>query len=285
MKEISNLQIFTITDIHVGNGLIPSKDTLKYTKQYLMDEIKIIQQSDIFLLTGDMVDKLLYTNSKEYNDLVELMHYICSLCDKLNLTLIYIEGTPLHEMGQMLNIYKEMKRVYPELDFRFHDDINVYEYHKDGEVMRYLTVPDQMASSDDELYSKVMGTIRKAGLKKVDFIFSHTEYEEALRYPAVGVKSTALWSNLVNYYVVNGHIHYHSIRDSVITTGALNFMTHGDDEVKGGVVITLKNFIHSYKFIPTKHFTKFKTLSITQGDYQPIVESIKKLFVLMKPST
>ena len=178
----------------------------------------------------------------------------------------------------MLNIYKEMKRVYPELDFRFHDDINVYEYHKDGEVMRYLTVPDQMASSDDELYSKVMGTIRKAGLKKVDFIFSHTEYEEALRYPAVGVKSTALWSNLVNYYVVNGHIHYHSIRDSVITTGALNFMTHGDDEVKGGVVITLKNFIHSYKFIPTKHFTKFKTLSITQGDYQPIVESIKKLF-------
>lgn len=268
--------IFSITDLHMGNNIVKSDVMLRNYTSFLRDNMEVISKSDVFLITGDLTDSLLYTNSQAYKDTLSLMMHISRICVKLDLVLIYLEGTPSHEARQMENIHHTITNMFTELEFRYH---NTLSYHTLPKLdMTYITVPDNISIDDEALFRDTLGLMRNEDKKKVDFIFSHQEYEEILSYPSVGIKSTALWSNLVNYYIINGHIHQFSLRDKVITTGALDFITHGDEELKGGVLITVDNSIAKFRHIKTKHYTKFKTLILDDDNLESIVNKIYKLF-------
>ena len=274
--ELKDIRIFSISDLHIGHPRVKSDVMYINYINYLNDNLDIISKCDVFLIDGDITDSLLYTNSPEYKDLIKLMLAISNMCSKYNLILIYLDGTPSHEMNQIGNVIYMVKETYPKLELYHHTSIEYNHITKLG--LRYIAVPDQSAVDDNALYTKVTTLLRKNNLSKVDFIFTHTQYEEAVLYPTVGVKSTALWSNLVNYYIINGHIHYHSIRDSVVTVGALDFHHHGDEELKGGVYVQVKNYIKSVKHIPTKHYTKFKTIIVRDENIKSTIDTIYKLF-------
>lgn len=274
--ELEKVKIFCISDLHFGHPTVKAETMYGNYKKYLLDNMELILNSDIFSITGDITDSLLYTNSMEYGFFQKFIMDISRMCNRLNKILIYTYGTPSHEMEQMNNMSKLIRDEYPDLEYYYHTTIE-YNYIESLK-MSYIAVPDQSAPTDDELYSKVSSLLREKGLRKVDFLFTHTDYEEAVIYPTVGVKSTALWSNLVNYYVINGHIHYHSIRDSVVTVGALEHMVHGDDEIKGGVYITIKNYLKSAKHIPTRHFSIFKTLTATDDNRTSVINKIKSIY-------
>ena len=251
-------KIFQITDLHFGNKIVKADVMFKNYTSFLNDNRTTIASSDIFLLTGDIPDSLLYSNGEAYNYMIKFMLHVASICVKYNIIMIYLEGTPLHEMAQMKVVSSIITDAYPELEYRYHNELALHTLEKYD--MTYITIPDQITKDDETLFLGVRKLLRANNLSKVDFMFTHTSYEEAIKYADDKTKSTKVWSNMVSKFILNGHIHQYSFHNKVITCGALDFICHGDTETKGGMFIKVINNSAVPKFIVNKHVTTFLTI-------------------------
>ena len=253
-----NAKIFQITDLHFGNKIVKADVMYKNYTSFLNDNRTTIASSDIFLLTGDIPDSLLYSNGEAYSYMVKFMLHVAGICVKHNLTMIYLEGTPLHEMSQMKVVSSIITDAYPDLEYRYHNDLAFHTLEKYD--MTYITVPDQITKDDETLFLGVRKLLRANNVSKVDFMFTHTSYEEAIKYADDKTKSTKVWSNMVDKLILNGHIHQYSFHNKVITCGALDFICHGDTETKGGLFVKVIDNSAVAKFIPNKHVSTFLTI-------------------------
>lgn len=253
-------KLLFISDKHIGNKRNPSQRMVKGIKSLFEGLKDRFKEIDAIVDLGDSSDRLLNTNSIEYRDYLDIHLYIASLCVKYNMDYIYLYGTPLHEMNQFDTIYHLIKRVYPTLNIYLLKDIEIFHYERLN--LNILTIPDEVIKDNRELESRVENLIKRNGLNSVDLILSHTIYKHHIDIPLPNIRDPDLFLSKLGEdgFLLNGHIHTHSIyKSKLITVGSTDRIAHNEEEDKGIGILHINHPLSYYEFIPNRDALKFIT--------------------------
>lgn len=212
------------------------------------DEIESIKNSlnapeikpNVLIIAGDLFDHLLLPNTKEYLAIVGFFLWLIRFCEKYDIILRILEGTPSHDHKQssIIDVLVNSTKVKISSKYVATMEIEVIEKYD----ISILYIPDKFLPSHTDIYLAAKKLMALHGFDKVDFIVMHGAFEDQL--PAnCGIKThnTDLYSELCNYYVLSGHIHKHCIRKKIVSIGSHTRMIHGEEEDKGYVRIKLNS--------------------------------------------
>ena len=81
-----DLNIVSVSDIHVGASSTPSDLIVENFKKYVLPDVEESNDIDILFLVGDLLDEALMYSSHASMCAEFLMHYILKVCAKRNIT-------------------------------------------------------------------------------------------------------------------------------------------------------------------------------------------------------
>lgn len=251
MKPIKAL---TISDKHIGNNRNPARRMVKNIKETIGKlSIEELDELDFLIDLGDSTDSLLSTRSEDYGAALEIHLHLARTCVDHNITYLYLMGTPLHEMGQFFIIEKAMREAYPRLKMRIYSDIGIDRLEEYD--LNILHIPDEIIK-DNELYEARVNELTEG--VKVDLILTHTIYDHQLNFKLPSLRSSEFILSKTEGYVLNGHVHTHSIKDRLITVGSSDRISHGEEEEKGlGLLSFNYSDLDYYKFIKNDNALTF----------------------------
>lgn len=225
------------SDLHLAvNGLDIENEIADL--QYSLESSEI--KPNILFFPGDLFDHLLLPNTKEYLAIVGFLIWVLKFCEKYNITLRVLEGTPSHDHKQCLIMDTLFEYIKPRIPYRYFTTMSVEVIEEYG--ISVLYIPDKFLPSHTDIYIAAKELMALHGFDKVDYIIMHGAFEDQL--PAncgISTHNTDLYSELCNYYVLSGHIHKHFIRKKIVSVGSYTRMIHGEEEDKGYVRIVMKS--------------------------------------------
>jgi hypothetical protein len=279
MKSIINYLV--LSDIHLGHNTNKTEQIIENLKKYLVENHKLFKQLNIIFLAGDIFDKLLTNNSKEYLLAMEWLTELVLYCSTNNIKLRILEGTPSHDWRQSKLINSLITKLSIDIDFKYIDTIhieNIPEYN-----LNVLYIPDEYKHDAHDTYEDVKKLLIENNLVQVDIAIMHGQFNYQL--PMVKLKSShdeSLYLDIVKYYIHIGHIHTPSIFDRILAQGSFDRLAHNEEEDKGGIFVKLiKDRESEFIFVRNKHAMLFKTYTYTDTDIEAILNDVdKKIYKL-----
>lgn len=262
MKEIKKL---FISDIHFGKkGIRPIDDMLE--KLFLSNNDSFVKL-DYIILSGDYFDCLLDLNSKYAKAGIESLFMIGGFCERHNIKLRILEGTPSHDRRQISTFNTLIPRLLPNLDYKYIDDIEVV-VETDHTC---LYIPDEIRSTVIDSYNEILEIMKSEKINMFDSCVMHGAFNHSLGFG----DETTLWNEekmlgIVKGYIVCGHIHTHQTFSRIITPGSFTRLSHGQEEPKG-VIYTIEGEVPIIKFIENKEANTFNTYKIKSETYPDLI--------------
>lgn len=264
LKERSSrgVNILSTGDVHLGHQRTPTYHILDVIKKYIInDNLKY----DILVINGDFFDRLLYFFSDVVYEICEVFNILLDYCAHYNVKIRAVKGTPLHDWNQMLVLVTLNRARTVKVDVKYIDTLTFEIIEPFGISVIYI--PDEYNENSLDTYKEVKDLIRKNNLTKVDFIFIHDGFDYQLPMDKNAHNAKA-YSDLVNYYVVESHIHTHSRRYNIWAIGSLDRLKHGEEEAKGFAMFHLKNGKCKGVFIENKDAKIYKTVDAKGCDLE-----------------
>lgn len=259
-----------ISDIHFGHRINKVSNIGNNLKMFLMDYKKILEDIDTLFIAGDLFDTFLPNYSNTYLTAINYIIEIIQYCRDNKIRLRILEGTPSHDWKQAKSIFKIIKDLNFDIDFKYIDDLYI---EKIGNKY-VLYIPDEYKETGEETYKDVLKLLRKNNLEKVDIGIFHGSFKYQL---PIDLKCSFIeedFIKIVKEYIHIGHIHSYSTYKNIIANGSFDRLAHGEEEDKGGVIVDLDN--HSFLFLVNKRSMIFKTLDYTNIDLDKINLEFKK---------
>ena len=264
--------ILTLSDIHYGKSDVTKKIASSIVSFFIKNK-KELSKLYAIVLTGDVFDKMLTTNSLDYKIALSNISFIVSFCRRHNIKLRVLEGTPSHDNKQMSTVSSLIQEI-GDIDYKYIDTLSI-EYI-DGMTWMYL--PDKYKDSGEEIQQAIIDKLKEHNLAKVDIIFAHGNF--AYQLP-VKIKSTLdenFFLSITNYYIVIGHIHNRSIWLRIIAPGSFQRLEHNQEIDKGAVLLIIGKTIDdsSFKFMINEEAMKYDTIDLLDLDVKDSYKKIKK---------
>jgi DNA repair exonuclease SbcCD nuclease subunit len=269
------IKYLVLSDIHLGHNTNKVQEIIENLRKYLVENHKIFKQLDIVFLAGDIFDKLLSNHSKEYIMAIEWLTELILYCGGNNIKLRILEGTPSHDWKQSKLINTVLNKLNINVDFKYIDTLYI-ETMTDLNLS-ILYVPDEYKHDASETYLEVLNLLKENNLSKVDIAIMHGQFNYQL--PMIKLKSSHdedLYLDIVKYYISIGHIHTPSVFDRIIAQGSFDRLAHGEEEDKGGILITLNKNRPEFMFIKNKHAKVYKTFTYKTSDVEYIIKALSK---------
>jgi len=260
-----------LSDIHLGHEQNKTNTIIENLKKYFDVNEELFSKLDMIVITGDIFDKLLPSNSQEYMLANMWLTDLVLFCVRYNIILRVLEGTPGHDWKQAKLINGIISKLNLSIDFKYIDTLYIEENSKLGISM--LFIPDEYKSTAKETLEDVKALLKEKKLDKVDLTFIHGQFNYQL--PMVKLKSSHTeeeYLKLTKYYISIGHIHKRSNLDRILAPGSFDRLAHNEEEPKGGYYITIYKNDMEYFFIENKNAKPFLTFTYDEVD----VERIKK---------
>lgn len=259
------MRIIILGDLHLG---LHNKTEKLVSNLILFFQKKNTPIPDMIVVNGDMYDRLLSTNSRDYRLVVGFISFLINYCIKNNIILRVLEGTPSHDNLQMLSLEDMISEF--KIDYKFITSIQVEYMSKFDKHILY--VPDKMAESGLEIQSMVSKVMNDSALSKVDIACMHGNFQYQLPIVLKSSLDEGFFLSIVRYYIVINHIHMRSVWERIIAPGSFDRLEVNQESDKGAVLIVLGEDIDSseYHFLSNPDAMRYDTidvlkLSIKQG--------------------
>lgn len=256
MKDIKYL---VLSDIHLGHRNNKTLDIVNNLIYYFKVNNKLFKTLDIIFLAGDVFDRLLSTNSEEYLLAVEWLSSLISYCKLNNIKLRLLEGTPSHDWKQSKVVTTILQRLDINIDFKYIESVSIEKMSDLG--INILYIPDEANHKATDTLDEVSELLVKNNLSQVDIAIMHGQFNYQLPILLECSHDENSYLDIVKYYISIGHVHTASVFKRILAEGSFDRLTHGEEEDKGGMVITIGDD-PSFEFIVNKKAKIFKTLDV-----------------------
>lgn len=260
MRKVKYL---VLSDIHLGHKNNKTHEIVANLIQYFKTNLKLFRQLDVIFLAGDVFDRLLSTNSEEYVLTVEWLTSVVMFCKTHNIKLRLLEGTPSHDWKQSRAVTKVIQTLGVDIDFKYIETLSIEKMDDLG--ISILYVPDEVHHNASDTLTEVGELLVKHNLSQVDIAIMHGQFNYQLPIVLECSHDENSYLDIVKYYISIGHIHTPSVFKRILAQGSFDRLTHGEEENKGGMVITLDDE-PSFEFIVNKGAKTFKTLDVKNLD-------------------
>lgn len=252
------LNMLIVGDIHLGHRTTPTLRTLQALYALLPNTTET-RQLDYFIIEGDLFDRLL-TNNYEYLSAIQTwMIWLLVQCQKNEIALRVLEGTPSHDMKQPKAFVTFNEAYHIGCDLLYVDDLFIERNERHGITFLYL--PDEWTSPIENCYIAAQRLLHEHKLTQVDYAIMHGAF--AYQLPTgMGIPTHDMesWLSLVRYHIFIGHHHDHSQYDRIIAAGSLDRGKHGEEGDKGYIRYTLTEEGAQIRFITNQTAMIYKTI-------------------------
>lgn len=280
---MNNYTILSVSDIHLGHKRNSTLEIVKNLNKYITNE-KCMVGIDLMFIAGDLFDSQLSLDSEDVGLIDRWISKLLKLCQKHNVTLRVLEGTPSHDRNQSKRflIIKDILQDHIDVDVKYIDCLSV-EYIERFNI-NVLYVPDEWNHSTDLTFKEAKEVIYSKGIEKVDYAVCHFTFDHQLPAHVKNIPkhNRVEYESLVNNLIFVGHIHQHSIKGKTIAHGSFDRLSHGEEEAKGFVKAHISNKNKTIiEFIENKEAKLFKTFDAFDENiddvYRRIDSKINKL--------
>ena len=265
-----------LPDMHNGHPRVKPAKLHDHLMEFVYPKLEDIQ---ILVIGGDFFHTLLSMNSEAGVMAATIIDELIMYSHNYQFYIRVIRGTFSHDRFQ--NRFFTVRdggsdTLWDKARVRVIDNIEIELFPKWDISMLYC--PDDQPTQD--LTGTLLEALSSQGIDQVDFLCSHGYFEHLLPSAMDHIpNNTIMWDGLkskVRGCVLNGHVHFHCLRNRVISGGSFERFAHGEEEPKGYYIITysLKDRkVTSYDFIENTLATPFITIDTTK--YPCIEECFK----------
>lgn len=272
------IKYLVISDIHLGHNINKTEYIVNNLRNFIFKNKKF-KNLDIIFIAGDIFDRLLNPSS---NDMILSCVWLTELvkfCKERKIKLRILEGTPSHDWKQAKLISNIIEKLNIEIDYRYIDTLFIEDMNDLG--LSILYVPDEYKHKATDTFKDVKKLMKSLGKEMVDIAIMHGQFSYQLPIKLESSHNEEDYSSITRYYINIGHIHTHSVRDFIIAQGSFDRLTHGEEEDKGGVLVTLEKIFDKvgfkYEFIPNHGAMIFKTVDYKDSDIEYILKDISSI--------
>lgn len=271
-KRPGELHILVFGDVHLGNSRNSANEMIVGLMSFFKDP-DFVSNLDAIFIEGDLFDTGLSYNYDRLPVIQTWMCWLLTKCVKHNIILRVLEGTPSHDNKQSKNFLTliETMGIKDKIDFLYADNMIIEEHPIIGSI---LYVPDEWSTSCEFTYESAKKLILSYGKEQVDFILMHGAFDHQLPMPPV--HNGALWQELVQYAILVGHVHTHSISGKIIAAGSTDRCEHGNEEPKGALHIVVSERGLDINFIENIHAKKFVTVDCRGLSVEETLNKLKE---------
>lgn len=254
------VKYLVLSDIHFGHKRNLTNSIVNHLELFFKDYGKKLINVDIIFLAGDVYDKILYHSSEEAILALRWLMALVKYCSKNSIKLRILEGTPSHDWKQCSVLDKIINDLNINVDFKYIDTVHIE--CMDDLNLNVLYVPDEWRATISETMSDIHDALKEKHLLKVDIAIMHGQFKHHLPfYKDEHVFDESEVMALVNKYISIGHIHTPQVYERILTQGSFDRLAHGEEEKKGGMLITL-DVESSFEVLVNKRSTVFKSVKI-----------------------
>lgn len=262
------------SDLHIGHRRVRAE--ILYDGLTTEFYPQITDECSGIFFAGDFYDRLINLDADSAYFSSMIIHDLFKLARKHKCFLRVLRGTLSHDKNQ-LQQFNAISKYYPDVDFRYFDEIGVENIKsKNGDVTA-LYLPDNLAFKDSQaVVNHVKQILKDNKLTSVDLLIGHGYFDfvvpPAARKDIKIIYDKDMFEDIVDGYVVMGHVHTPSSYKNIAYCGSFDRLNHGEEESKGFLKIERKP---DWKctFIKHKNPVKFITIKIPETD-----EQIDKIF-------
>lgn len=272
---IRPLKIVAWGDVHMCHSTTFSEKIFEEIK-HCFPYNKWASSIDIMMLDGDFWDKLMPNNHPDVYITKEAIIYILEWVKKHDITLLIVDGTPLHDANQIQWFLHLNETTGINADIVFADDISIRYVSKFD--IHVLFIPDRPRSKPEDAFKRVQELLKEEQLEKVDLALMHGSFQYQIPEIAPEHKhNESDYFSVVKGPIIIGHIHTHSTNKQIIAPGSFSRLKHGEEEAKGFVEILVQpSGDFRAKFIENTEATIYKTVIVTGLDLETSLEKIKR---------
>ena len=270
------IKYLVISDIHLGHLQNKTSRIINNLIQYFKDNNKLFSKLDMIFIAGDVFERLLGSNSDDLNKSLEWLAILSNYCKKNNIKLRILEGTPSHDWKQVKLFKTTIEKMGIEIDFKYVETLHIERVEDLG--LDILYVPDEWTNSPEKTFQEVEALLALNNIEKVDIAIMHGMFKHQLPFDLPGAHDEDSYLNIVRHFINIGHIHSSSVFGRILAQGSFDRLSHGEEEAKGGMVVTLTNASKpEFVFIENKNAAIFKTIKLTTKEIGKAVSEIKAI--------
>lgn len=172
------INIASISDIHLGH---PRTNTYLIVENLYkaFPDNEETAKLDLILLAGDVFDRLLTLPQEEVDAIQMWIAHLLYVCEKYNIILRVLEGTPSHDWKQsrqFANINAAMKKP---ANLKYVEVLSIETIEELG-GLTVLYVPDEWNHDANVTRQQVIDLLKQHGLEKVDVACMHGAFDYQL---------------------------------------------------------------------------------------------------------
>ena len=264
-----------MSDIHFGSGKNRTINIVTALILFFKEYHDILKNVDVIFIPGDIYDKLLTVPSNDNIISMEWLLNLARYCGNHNIKLRIMEGTPSHDNKQGKLLATALKEKEINVDYRYIEEIEIE--HMTEFDMQVLYIPDEMHHHAEDTLAVVKELMESKNLHQVDIAMMHGAFNYQI--PVVELPSMhndQEYLSLVKYFISIGHVHNHSIYKRIIAQGSFDRLSHGEEEAKGGILITIENGEGTFLFLENKNAMIFKTIDVISEEVIEVISNVRR---------
>lgn len=268
-----------LSDIHFGHPRLDPGILYRNLINFIYPEIKDIQ---ILFFTGDLFHNILSLSHPASYWAIMFINRIFEWAEEFGFKIRLIRGTFSHDRDQQHILNSLNTRA---IDCKVINDIEI-ETLKDwnngsDEVLRVTYIPDSLPyKNSKQIIAKIKELFQLVGWDKTDLVIGHGTFAHSLpdniNLPACTFDIDQ-FTDIVDGYIIMGHIHTPSKRKNVIYVGSFDRMSHGEEENKGYLICTKDKEHWKFRFIENTEAVKFFTIVPKGNNHGEVIKSFVSL--------
>lgn len=277
-KVPGTLRYLVISDIHLGHPNNTSEEIIKNLDAFFFDYKEDTFKIDILFIAGDIFDSSLKLSNPESAVILYWLNSLLMYCNKFDIKLRVLEGTPSHDWRQSENIEPLAKKLTPNLDYKYFKTLHIERIPEYDLTILY--VPDEWRTSTELTLKEFDQLLKDNNLDKVDIAIMHGNFKYQLKQAPDTIPKHDEDSYLkrVKHFINIGHIHKFSVFERIVAQGSFDRLVHGEEEAKGCTLMIISDTNEdTFRFIENKDAKLFKTIDARKLTLDNIYDKLDKV--------
>lgn len=273
------MKYLVIGDIHLGHPKTPTTWITDNLQSYLTKQVESNPGIVALFIAGDLFHRLLVNTEDAFHDSVRCIYWLFSFCERHDLVLRVLEGTPSHDYRQAKLMEIMRHNFNGVFNFKYIDCVDVEIINELGKL-RILYVPDRPMVKASDTLKQVHAKLAEEGMDGVDIAIMHGmfNYQCPEAIGNIEKHNEEDYLSIVTGFIHIGHVHSFSQYSRIIAEGSFDRLAHGEEEPKGGVIVDLGNYGSEpcYFFVENTNAKIYKTIEIKGTTVEAALSQIEK---------
>lgn len=273
-REVGEIRIADISDVHLGHGVVPTAKVLDWWEQIF--SVDKIQHLSVIIVSGDLFDRRLPHDGDDAKLVARWSARFLRRLVKYKVALRILEGTPSHDNRQSrwLLDYNDMMRV--NADIKYYDEITIDELIPGGPTVLYI--PDEVNHDANQTWLEVQSYMREHNYKTVDFAVMHGMFTFQEPIKSIASHLEDRYEGIVTHRIIIGHHHTHATSGKIVVPGSPERLRHNEEEDKGHYTFSYspERGVFDEYFIINHQATVFTTFDVDGWTFDKVLALVSK---------